>query len=353
VSTVDQKYRGGFEQYVEDCPHRMICSDDYLAVIMFQALADAYLWIRRLEKRGFIFIDMGKFQDIALIDKARGPLRECDWLDCSQMRVHTINFDVDEYVPICSLKGSDVALPVMPDGWSLGDSLHGLNAKIPLKDMNERLTFISHDEGLDTYFDKEGDQYLYAGRPFGGGDELSISNDLLKKGAELVYPYLILMQSNPTPADPNTEQGQRDMQTGMHYLKQAIHLHPHNDFAHWYLGKALQTLDENEAAYHHFKSAYNLCPEEERFSTALMELCWRMENFSETLSIARNSLKEDPKNQERVSDYGFTLLYNGYLSIAVKILEKAYRMDPEDEITKNRLEFAHTVVAEVGNQNQN
>jgi tetratricopeptide (TPR) repeat protein len=289
---------------------------------------------------------MGQYKDIALVDKSRGPLRECDWLDFNKMRVHTANFDVDDNVPICNLKGTEVSFPAIPHGFDLKDFMNDKSVPIHLDVLNERLEFITHENGVDKYYDKETGQYTYAGRPFGEVDKLLISNDLMKKGIELVTPYLILIQSNPTPEDPNTEQGQKDMKTGIGYLKQAVQLHPHNPVARWYLGKSFHTIDNCELAYKHFKEAYNLAPEDEDYSISLMELCWRMSKFDEALSIARSNLKASPKNQERISDYGCALLYDGKQSRAVRVLKKALEINPDDEITHNRLQYAYNMIEE-------
>ena len=46
---IEEKYRGGFSQYAEDCPNYTFCADEHLTGIMFQTLDDAYRWVRRLE----------------------------------------------------------------------------------------------------------------------------------------------------------------------------------------------------------------------------------------------------------------------------------------------------------------
>ena len=69
-TTIIDKYRGGFSQYVEDCPNSTFCADEHLTSIMFETLDDAYRWIRRLEIHGLVFIKKGYFAEIAMVGDA-------------------------------------------------------------------------------------------------------------------------------------------------------------------------------------------------------------------------------------------------------------------------------------------
>jgi hypothetical protein len=337
--TLEEKYRGGLEQYIEDCPNSMFCADEHLTTVAFQIEDDAFRWIRCLELQGLVFIQKGVFEEIALVEKYRGPYRKCEWLKFQRIRAHTFNFIVDTKIAICRLKGTQFGdLAFFPD-WNLEDSLRMRVRYIPLEEASERLEFIGHKDDVDTLLDKKTGEKINIGRPFGGGYELSMSYDFFEKGVELVEPYLFYMLSNSTLEDPNNEDGRKNIRQGIQYLKKAVCLHPHNWNAFWYLGKAFQVLKDYRRAYKHFKTSYNLKPEDPSVCGTFMETCWKLNKTKEALSVAQTALRLWPRDPKWISDYGWALLADGQIKKAKKILKKALQIDSNDEYTKTGLKI--------------
>ena len=100
---IEKKYLGGFEQYAKDCPNYTFCTDEHLTVIMFQTLDDAYRWVRRLEIRGLVFINKGKFMEIAVVSEIGGPIEQCDWLIFSRAKssFFCFNLSMDIKISVC------------------------------------------------------------------------------------------------------------------------------------------------------------------------------------------------------------------------------------------------------------
>jgi hypothetical protein len=342
-ATIEEKYHGGVTQYAGDCPNNMYCADEHLTAVGFQVLDDAYRWIRRLEIQNLVFIQKGVYRDIAVVEKHRGPCRKCAWLDFSLVRTALPDSKEMVEISVCRLAGTDPGDPAMPSGWSLADSQKTRMRYFKLDGIEQRLQFVEARDNIEVYRDTETGETVHIGRPFGGGDGVRMSYDFLKKGLNLVNPYLPLVLDNMNPQDPATEKGRKDMAQGIGYLKEAVRLHPHSWEVHWTLGKAFQALEDYAAAHKYFKSAYNLQPEDPSTSGALMEACWSLNYHEDAIEVARASLRRWPQDPAWISDYGYSLLRDGQVQRAKKLLQKANRMDPADDHTKRRLELARRI----------
>ena len=344
-ATIEEKYRGGVARYAEDCPNTMYCADEHLTAVGFQVLDDAYRWIRRLEIQSFVFIQKGVYRDIAVVEKLRGPCRKCAWLDFSNIRTQLPSAGETTEISVCRLAGTEPGDPAMPTGWRLEDSQKTRMRYFQLDGIEQKLQFLEEKNGVEVYRDTETGDTVHIGRPFGGGDGVRMSYDFFRKGLTLVSPYLPLVQDNMNPEDPDTEKGRKDMVQGIMYLKEAVSLHPHSWEPHWTLGKAFQALGNYEVAHKYFKSAYNLQPEDASTSGALMEACWYLNKHEEAIEVARAALRLWPRDPAWISDYGYSLLRDGQVHKAKKLLLKASRMDPEDEHTKRRLKLAARIAS--------
>jgi len=338
--TIEDKYPGGVAQYAEDCPNNMYCADEHLTAVGFQVLDDAYRWIRRLEIQNLVFIQKGVYRDIAVVEKLRGPCRKCPWLDFSRIRAPLPNSEEAAEISVCRRTGAEFGELAMPSGWSLADSQKTRMRYYQLDGIEQKLQFVEAKDGLEVYRDTETGETFHIGRPFGGGDGVLMSYDFFRKGLNLVSPYLPLVLDNMNPEDPATEKGRKDMEQGIGNLKEAVRLHPHNWEVHWTLGKAFQAVWDYESAHRHFASAYNLQPEDASTSGALMEACWYLNKNEEAIEAARSALRLWPQDPAWISDYGYSLLRDGQVQRAKRLLLKANRMDPADEHTKRRLKLA-------------
>ena len=338
-TTIEEKYRGGVAQYAEDCPNRMYSADEHLTAVWFQILDDAYRWIRRLEIQNLVFIQKGVYKDIAVVEKLRGPCRRCAWLDFSNIKAPLADSGEMAEISVCRLAGTELGDPAMPAGWRLEDSQKTRMRYFQLDGIEQKLQFLEDKNGVEVYRDTETGDTVHIGRPFGGGDEVRMSYDFFKTGLKLVESYLPLVLDNMNPEDPATEKGRKDMEQGIMYLKEAVRLHPHSWEAHWTLGKAFQAVWDYESAHGHFASAYNLQPDDQSTSGALMEACWYLNQHQEAIEVARAALRLWPRDPAWISDYGYSLLRDGQVQRAKKLLRKANRMDPADEHTKRRLKM--------------
>ena len=344
-STIEDKYRGGLEQYVEDCPNSTFCADEHLTAIMFQTLDDGFRWIRRLEIHGLVFIRKCEFVDIAMVKKLGGLYHRCDWLRFSRVRAHLLGFEVDgdDKISVCRLAGTRLGELAMPEGWNLNNSLNAYEEYIPIEERYSKLQFVEYKDGIEVFLYNVLDEKIYSGRPFGGGNEVLMSHDFREKGLELLNSYLSIASYSCFLRDSDIEEERGNLRIGIQYLKESARLHPYDWVTFWYLGKAYQAIEEYSQAYRHFKSAYNLYNEDPDVFKGLMQTCWELEKDKEALSVASAAVKSWPDEAEWISDLGQALLLDGQVQNAENLLIKASRMDPEDDLTKTRIELLSEV----------
>ena len=79
---------------------------------------------------------------------------------------------------------------------------------------------------------------------------------LYQKSCDLVSPYLYLEGEEPQK-DPTSSEGIAELNKGVDGLKTVIKEAEYNWAAQWFLGKALQVLNDHENAYQAFLDAYH------------------------------------------------------------------------------------------------
>lgn len=338
---IEEKYRGGFNQYAEDCPNYTFCADEHLTCIMFQTFDDAFRWVRRLEIQGLVFINKGKFIETAVVSDAGGPIKPCDWLIFSRARSRLFNLDLstDIKISVCRMTGTQPGKLAMPEDWVLSDMFCLGTEYIPINERYNRLQFVEHKDGIEVFMDNLVCEKIHIGRPLGGGDQLLMSRDFSNKGFELVKHYFNAPIFGSSPEVPEAAKEQRKINLGIQYLKESVRLHPYDWVTFWYLGKAYRAIEDFRQAYGHFKSAYNLYTKDADVYKDLMETCWKLKKSEEANSVARAALRLWPQDPEWVAYYGWSLLKVGQSQKAKKRWEKALRMNPEDERLRKRLKM--------------
>jgi tetratricopeptide (TPR) repeat protein len=324
-ATVAQKYKGGLGQYARDCPNNTLCVDEHLARVGFLAPDDVQHYVQTLEKHNFVFATDDEFADIAIVDQIHGLTKKCRWL---QFFRHPDGYS------FCWQTGTEPGKLSVPVGWRLENSLSKQFQFVPTEQVFQKLQFLRHEKGLDVFLDKETGEIVYMGRPFGQAHELT-SDAYLEKGAELVNPYIILV--DVPPRSPFSAQGQQDIAQGIDYLQQAIELYPGNWRAYWYLGKTFQAIQASGRAYQNFRLAYETNPNEPDICRELMKECLDQGKTQEGVSTALAAVRLRPKDSGLLANLGLALLLNAQLREAEKVTKEAMKIDPNDRITQSIL----------------
>ncbi len=330
--TLESKYRGGFLQYRQDCPNASLCADDYLVRVGFMSPADVGRFISELEHHNFVFQRKGKCIDIAVVDQLKGFTVSCDWLSFCR---HPKGF------VYCSLNETDPDDPVaVPDGWIFESSISSNFKFLPSEEVETKLQFLRHENGLDVCLDLETGEEVYSGRLV-DDQSMTAMEDFYNRGVELVMPYISLVGAKPK--NSKTKKARKDLSKGTEYLESVVKMEPAHWPACWLLGKTFQVSGEHENAYQYFKSAYAINPNHIDVCRELALESMELGQTHEAVLACFAAVGIQPGDPGLLSNLGLALLLNAQLSEARKAVEESLRLDPTDEITKTTLAFISQV----------
>jgi hypothetical protein len=325
-STIDKKYKGGLSKYKQDIPNGTLCTDGHIVRVGFMAPPDVGHFVMNLEKHGFIFKQNEKCVDIVVIDQIEGFTVPCDWLVFQR---------TPDGVAFCSLKGIEIGKIAVPNGWKLENSLSKKFTKVDNNNVIGRLQYLRTDGKVDVFLDKQTNKEVYMGRSSRENQGMICVADFLKKGVELVNPYIF--GTNGKILNINSLEGRKDTDQGIEYLELVTHLDTQNWTAYWFLGKTYQTLSNNEKAFGYFKSAYKINPNHADICRELMMECLQLGKTDEGLSVAQSAVKLAPNDPGLLANLGLALFLNANLAEAKNVAKQSLALSPSDQITKNLL----------------
>jgi len=149
LETIADKYPGGVDQYIKDCPNQTFCMDDEIARVGFMHGADAHDFIGSLERCGFRCVVDDEYDEVVLVDQFRGIDIPCEWLEYGRLVI----FEGDLRIAICMINGNTVDSVAFPAGWVYEHSLSKQAMVIDSGIDSNRLTFLRHENGCDCYLD--------------------------------------------------------------------------------------------------------------------------------------------------------------------------------------------------------
>lgn len=158
--TIDEKYPGGWNAFVEDAPNRTLCADNKIARLGFMSPIDVQSFIKGLEKIGFNYLVNGQSSEIAVIDQIKGFMVPCDWLDAGHVEIGKDK----QVVTACKLKGCRSKTIIFPYGWEYNKSLSRSYGFVPDEHIEKSLKYLRHENGLDVYLNKLTGEEVYIGR---------------------------------------------------------------------------------------------------------------------------------------------------------------------------------------------
>jgi hypothetical protein len=158
--TIDEKYPGGWDAFVENAPNGTLCADENVARLGFMSPFDVESFIKGLEKIGFRYIVDGQALEVAVIDQIRGFMTPCDWLDAGHVEIDGGKHEVTA----CKLKGCLSKCIISPIGWEYNKSLSREYGFIPSEHLDKSLKYLRHENGMDVYYNKLTNGEVYIGR---------------------------------------------------------------------------------------------------------------------------------------------------------------------------------------------
>jgi len=149
IETIAEKYPGGLDQYISDCPNRSLCMDDEIVRIGFMTPEDTYAFTENLERVGFRCVTDDQFDEIAVADHVGGFALPVEWLQLLDVKI----FEGNQKFMVCKIKGSTLGDIVFPVGWNYETSLSKHSLSMDSESLYNRLVFLRHDKGVDFYLD--------------------------------------------------------------------------------------------------------------------------------------------------------------------------------------------------------
>lgn len=125
---VRSKMTGGESRLRLLIPNATYCDDGELARVGFMTPAEVRAFIEALEEAGLVFVEDGKFVDIAVCDQQRGPTMECDWLEFAHLSMEGGKvgaawlYEGERFAFGIHMSSSKMELAT-PVGWQFQDSL--------------------------------------------------------------------------------------------------------------------------------------------------------------------------------------------------------------------------------------
>ena len=154
-------YQDNWDAFKLDVPNSTLCADGEIVRIGFMSPNDVEQFVKRLTELGLVHLDHDMAKDFVVVDQLQGPTSLCAWLDFGHV---DLDADPSKRVAACWLKGSEGREVLMPDDWQFENSLSADYTFVPSEEIDEKLTFLRHDEGLDVYRNEVTGREFYLGR---------------------------------------------------------------------------------------------------------------------------------------------------------------------------------------------
>ncbi len=160
-SSVDEKFDGGWQAFVDNVPNDTLCADDEIARIGFMSPADVESYVQHLEALGLAYLRDDKAQDMVVVDQQRGLAVSCDWAETGHI---SLDGSSDKIIMACRATDSTLDTMISPDGWQYEGSLSQTFAFAPSEHVDKSLKFLRHEDGLDVYLNTLTGKEVYLGR---------------------------------------------------------------------------------------------------------------------------------------------------------------------------------------------
>jgi hypothetical protein len=161
LETIAEKYPGGVEQYITDCPTRTLCMDEEIVRVGFMSPVDMRAFIEDLVGLGFNYIEDEGFDEIAVVDQFDGIFLPCNWLEYLKLVI----FEGDIRVMICKRIGAAIGNIVFPDGWDYQTSLSKRTLSLESERCEKRLIFLRRKGSRCFYLDALTGKEVFIDRP--------------------------------------------------------------------------------------------------------------------------------------------------------------------------------------------
>jgi hypothetical protein len=174
TASISEKFAGGDEAFIRMIPNQTFCTDGDLYRVGFMTPDDVAEFVGDLARGGLTYLGIdGRAMDLVVVDMYQGILEETSWLEFARFpwgdhggevsAVWMVDPDDVGISGMCTPRNSSIHFPADWDyEKSLSNSRNG--NFIANEDIDDRLRYLGHEEGLDVYEDRETGKRVYVGR---------------------------------------------------------------------------------------------------------------------------------------------------------------------------------------------
>ena len=156
---------------------------------------------------------------------------------------------------------------------------------------------------------------------------------LYKESLSVIQPYMIIVgrkaKSVSSPAD------RARLENGVSLMLQAIDIFPGSWPGWWIIGKAYQALGDHLQAAGAFGKAYSINSTNPDVCRESMFEYLKLGKGAEAVEAAKTAVSRNPDDAGLIANLALALLIGGDVGEAREVCEAAYRMSPDDKVTRN------------------
>lgn len=291
-------------------PNATPIGDAHIWRCCFMVHQDALDYCAQLESLG-LNVSQGPDSDVVLIDEyERTTAPYCEWLVTAQW----------ENAVIAWLAGTDPKKLTVREGWTpqKGSGIQRGGAI----DVSE-LELLRIEGSLEVYRHKQTGKEHYIGRTSTPVDSMF-----------QLATQTIRSHWREPGRSPLTGQPASDVRDALEMLQKCVVERPDNWRLHWFLGKGRAFLGETSAAYDSLRRAYDLASDEEPVSRELAGICLELGRGEEAVGYAERSVAAHPDSHEVIANLALTHLIAGNSTAAVKSIQAALKLAPNDDANR-------------------
>lgn len=329
--SIDDKFPGGWKRFVEEAPNRTLFSDGQIGCVGFMCPDDVGHYVNYLESFGLDFHVGDQTKDIAVVDQIRGFTIPSPWLKFGEQEKD------GNVVKACWLAGEHPGFVFTHRGWEFDGSLSEKSGFVANEDVEERLAFLRHEDGLDVYLDRGTGKEMFRGRPKINGPN---KQDLYEELKQLCNEILGLeLEGEKSRKDKDLETAARvftRLDDEILPRLEAITSGSARNFAfaHFALGLVFRALMRPENAEGAFKTADELQPDVPDTLLELVRCLGEQGKHVEAVPYARRAVEIVPNSPACLGNLATCLLLSGEKDEAREYLERALDLDPNDPINR-------------------
>jgi tetratricopeptide (TPR) repeat protein len=330
ISSIEKKFKGGWNAFLETIPNSTFCRDEYIARIGFMNPDDVQAFTEHMEVNGLIFKEKGEAKDIAVVDQLRGPTTDVSWLTFGRISNSSIN------IMACALEGKELNKVAFPQNWKYEGSLSDKPGFAKPENEGDHLQFLRRDENTDVYLDFTTGKEVFVGRTSSDDD----AENTLKLRLERLCGETLELNAKSEPlmalGDEESCMPIYERLLELFELAKEIVESEGSDFwmAHYSLGLTLRILKQYEDALPCFRRAHALNSEEINTLKELVLCLGKLKESEEALRYSRKAVKLAPNDHGAWGNLAMSLINVGNRVEAKEAIDHAIRLNSQDPLNR-------------------